>query len=687
MVLGTRSAEAALSATGTWSVTFSPEALSALPAGEVALNISVPDGKGGTASQSRSLIVDGTAPSAALASALGAQDAPTFAAALADGRFALAGTASTDAASLTVTLHGQVFTATVNGTGAFTASLPRSAFQEGSNPLTYRVVDGAGNVTEGTFGTLSLDRLSALNDLDASADAPEGYLAALGEATGLAELTLAGLDASGQETVLQALIANRPSAGFPGLSALAEVLEPVAAYAAQFTALRALRSGTTTTLDLDAFEAGVGGAVGLTVGGAVLSATSVAALDAGLDRLDTLSALDESQYGATLFLGATLALGGVTKASLVQSLGQFETALAGETLVFNQFDLTPGRVDEFQATVAGLGEGGAAALAEALGAVDLGRVARPLEALQTALLLGVREDVRLTETNLSSQILQNAAEESKAKALAFLDALIASNSVDGDALSAAAFRTDLGVLRADLRSAEEFNLAPESTFALGAFRFESLALGKILDVYDAFGAGSSAVTAGQQALTTSLLQQLELDLVNAGAAQGLTPREGTSGDDALVGTAGNDFFLPDAGEDALELRGGVDTVVVLNGGAGQGTDTLHDFLFGPAAEGGDVLAVPSARGDFAVLAEPVADLSAEGLAAALLELFDDLDDRSVTYVLAQEGTPADGVADVALARVVFDDGEASAELLVRFVDAGPSFDALELHNLPDLTGL
>jgi len=42
---------------------------------------------------------------------------------------------------------------------------------------------------------------------------------------------------------------------------------------------------------------------------------------------------------------------------------------------------------------------------------------------------------------------------------------------------------------------------------------------------------------------------------------------------------------------------------------------------------------------------------------------------------------------VALARVTFDGTDASAELLVRLIDAGPSFDALEAHNLPDFSGL
>jgi Ca2+-binding RTX toxin-like protein len=369
------------------------------------------------------------------------------------------------------------------------------------------------------------------------------------------------------------------------------------------------------------------------------------------------------------------------------------------------------------------------------------------------------------------------------------------------------FRALLVKVRNDVVLAEFANRVPQTDLQLGAFRFDSDALGLIRDVYDAFGTGASTVTAGQQALTTSLLQQLELDLVEAAAAElaaaggsasaavvtrlqavaleefnaaetademvlaldalrgvaaladfglgtltftdasakaataeallvaagdsgfgsfaeaqaalesatggvsasALSASEegsaepagsglvrtgegsetnllGTEGDDLLVGTEGNDRFLPGAGNDHLELGGGVDTVVLDGSGAGEGADTLYGFLFGPEAQGGDVLSLPSADGGLAVLADPQASLDPVALADALVASLEGALDP-VTYVLAQEGTPADGVADVALARVVFDDGEASAELLVRFVDAGPSFDALELHNLPDLTGL
>ena len=791
VTLGPLTRTATLGDDGTWSVDLPASDLSGLEAGETTLTVSVPDGAGGAVSATRTVTVDGTAPVVNLTTVLGAQDSVAFADALEGGTLSLKGTVSPDAASLTVTVGSSAVAAVIGASGAFAVAIPRSAFLEGANSVTFSAVDAAGNQASGALGTLTLDRLSDLNALASADAAAEGFLAALGEATGLAESTLAGLDAQGQSTVLGALISNRPSGGYGSLASLEAVLNPVAAYGAQFTALRALRSGTEADLDLAAFGAAVDGAVGLTLGGEVLTQADADGLDAGLARLARLEAEDPQGYAALLPLAATLALGDVTEASLAAALERLESGLAGNTLVFNAYDLTPTRVGEFEATLARLSDGAVNVLSARLSETDLTRFAEPLSKLQDALLRGILEDVKTVELPGDTAAL---AEPFRLITQRFITDLILNNPEANRAVTAADFRDGgrIDVLRSGLVIAEnDPDISLDFGISIGALKVESAALRLLIEVFAAYGDPNDelTVTPGQAALVASVTGQLEFDLNDAtlaelngagskaalavalarleavslladpglgtvafesdGARQSAADalfearlaaggafesfsaaadafaavvestgaasasavslgestsgdtegfprdseapaqieRSGTSGDDILVGTGGSDRFLPGAGDDHLELGGGVDTVVLAQGGEGQGTDTLYGFLFGSEAEGGDVLSVPGAVGGIAVLSEPVANLSADGLTTALAALQGDLAESSVTYVLAEEGAPSDGVSDVGLARVEVASGEVSAELLLRFVDAGPSFDALEPHNLPDFSGL
>jgi len=379
------------------------------------------------------------------------------------------------------------------------------------------------------------------------------------------------------------------------------------------------------------------------------------------------------------------------------------------------------------------------------------RFAEPLSSLQDALLRGIFEDVRTLELPPATAALAEPFRLITQRVIRDLilddpasgNAMTAADFREGGRIDV--LRSGLVIAENDPDISLDFGIS------IGALQVESAALQRLLDVFAAYGdpANENTLTPGQAALVASVTGQLEFDLNDATLAElngagskaamgaalarleavsafadpgvGLVNfasdadrtavaealfearlaaggsfasleaattvgTTGTAGADRLSGTAWNEQFLPGAGEDELELGGGVDTVVLAGNGAGQGPDTLVEFLFGPEPEGGDVLRLPEADGALTVLATPQASLDAEALAEALLASLDG-DPNPVTYVLAQESPPAEGVADGALARVTFDGTDASAELMVRLIDAGPSFDALEAHNLPDFAGL
>ena len=271
---------------GVWSITVTQAQVAALADGTYTLGMSVTDVAGNVGTVLKSLVVDTVPPSITLDPLAGdgilnAQEA--------DAALTVGGTSTAEAGQVvTVTLDGVSYTGAVDGTGHWSASIPRSALQALTNGSSYRlsvgVSDQAGNAAEGTRRSLSVQTVRPSISIDTVAqddvlNAQEhGAALTIAGSTGsdAGTIVTVGLNGHSYTATVQpggAWSTTVPAAAVAALSAAsyvitADVTNPVGSNA--LTARHRIMLQTTLpTLTLDPVQGGGYVIGGLQHGGAV----------------------------------------------------------------------------------------------------------------------------------------------------------------------------------------------------------------------------------------------------------------------------------------------------------------------------------------------------------------------------------------------------------------------------------